>query len=83
MQREPISDLFSSFGPRGRLAQLRRLIQDAIDVFEGLVMSHEERGASSGDLEVRLDDGPAVQVSERIAPAEISLSDARTPLHAR
>lgn len=83
MQREPTSDLYSSFGPRDRLAQLRRLIQDAIDVFEGLVLSHEQRYGSTGETEVRLDEGPAVRVSERAAPAEISLNDVGTPLHAR
>lgn len=75
MQREPSSDLFSSFGPRARLVQLRRLVQDAIDVFEGLVMGRPERYRDG--LEVRVDGaaGPAVRMVPEEAPAEITLPD--------
>lgn len=76
VQQETGSDLFSSFGPRDRLAQLRRLIQDAIDVFEGLVMAHEERYRESTEPELRVEGAEA--------PAEISLPDlqGRTAIHA-
>lgn len=43
MQPERTSDLFSEFGLKARLAQFRRLIQDAIDVWQGLVLSQPER----------------------------------------
>lgn len=81
MQRQPASDLFVSFSVRDRVNQARRLIQDAIDVWQGLVMSQPDRyrGSAPG-LEVREGgpDGVAVTVPEAGAPQhrEIVLPDA-------
>ncbi len=80
MRREPTSDLYSTFGPRARLAQMRRLVQDAIDVFEALMMSRPERYAHPDDLEIRAGgpEGLAVSVSEGDARSEISLQEVST-----